>query len=318
MHIVVRSSVPSAGIVPDVRRAVQTVDRTLAVHDERLMMDVVRDSLQLERVTSLVMTFFGFAALLMATLGIYGVVSYGVRQRTVELGTRMALGAVGRDLMKMVVGGGLHWVVEADIVVASEEATFRDTHVNVGFVGNRENLGLVLKAGLGAALYLSLVGTSAVLDARRGQELGLVQEVVPTGNALRRALELADTISRNSPSAMANELRTLWTMARLHYDEAVQWAERLVELQPGDPKQRFELGVVLQRAGRLAESVAAYSEAVRLKPDYAGAHLNRGLTLLALGEFQRGWAGFEWRWAARRAASFSSSSARASRWYPAG
>jgi hypothetical protein len=43
----------------------------------------------------------------MATLGIYGVVSYGVRQRTVELGTRMALGAVGRDLMRMVVGGGL-------------------------------------------------------------------------------------------------------------------------------------------------------------------------------------------------------------------
>src|SRR4029450_6897977 len=50
---------------------------------------------------------FGLGALLMATLGIYGVVSYGVRQRTVELGTRMALGAVSRDLMRMVVGGGL-------------------------------------------------------------------------------------------------------------------------------------------------------------------------------------------------------------------
>jgi enoyl-CoA hydratase/carnithine racemase len=79
----------------------------------------------------------------------------------------------------MVVGGGLHWVVEADIVIASEQATFRDTHVNVGFVGNRENLGVALKAGLGAALYLSLVGSSAVLDAQRGLELGLVQEIVP-------------------------------------------------------------------------------------------------------------------------------------------
>ena len=71
------------------------------------MTDIVQDSLQLERVSSLVMTFFGLGALLMATLGIYGVVSYGVRQRTVELGTRMALGAVGRDVMRMVVGGGL-------------------------------------------------------------------------------------------------------------------------------------------------------------------------------------------------------------------
>ena len=107
MFLVVRSSLPPDRILPEVRRAVQSVDGTLAIHDVRLMTDIVQDSLQLERVSSLVMTFFGLGALLMATLGIYGVVSYGVRQRTVELGTRMALGAVGRDLMKMVVGGGL-------------------------------------------------------------------------------------------------------------------------------------------------------------------------------------------------------------------
>jgi E-phenylitaconyl-CoA hydratase len=135
----------------------------------------------------------------------------------------------------MVVGGGLHWVVEADIVVASEQATFRDAHVNVGFVGNRENLGVALKAGLGAALYLSLVGTSAVLDARRGQELGLVQEVVPAGAALGRALELADTISRNSPSAMANELRALWAFARMHYDDAVTFGWELLVKQQQHP-----------------------------------------------------------------------------------
>ena len=135
----------------------------------------------------------------------------------------------------IVVGGGLHWVVEADIVVASEQATFRDSHVNVGFVGNRENLGVALKAGLGAALYLSLVGGSAVLDARRGQELGLVQEVVSAGTALRRALELADRVSRNSPSAMANELRTLWAFARMHYDDAVTLGWELLVKQQQHP-----------------------------------------------------------------------------------
>jgi putative ABC transport system permease protein len=107
MTVVMRSSLAPAQLLTEVRRAVRSVDRTLAIHDERTMNDIARDSLQLERVSSITMTSFALGALLLATLGIYGVVSYGVRQRTVELGTRMALGAVGRDLMRMVVGSGL-------------------------------------------------------------------------------------------------------------------------------------------------------------------------------------------------------------------
>jgi predicted permease len=107
MSVVVRSSLSLAQMIPEVRRAVQMVDPTLAIHDVRLMTDMIRESLQLERVSSLVMLLFALAALLLATLGIYGVVSYSVRQRTVEMGTRMALGAVGRDLLRLVIGGGL-------------------------------------------------------------------------------------------------------------------------------------------------------------------------------------------------------------------
>jgi len=107
MNVVVRSAMPTNQLIAAVRRAIRQTNPLLPMGDVRPVSDVVGGTLQLERLSSLVMTFFGLAALLMAALGIYGVVSYFVRQRTVELGTRMALGAVNRDLVALVLGGGL-------------------------------------------------------------------------------------------------------------------------------------------------------------------------------------------------------------------
>jgi predicted permease len=107
MNVVVRSDVPTDRLVGALRRSIRQADPMVVMSDVRTMSDIVRDTPQLERLSSLVMTFFGLAALLMATLGIYGVLSYFVRQRTVELGTRMALGASHRDLVALVLGGGL-------------------------------------------------------------------------------------------------------------------------------------------------------------------------------------------------------------------
>ena len=107
MNVVVRSDLPADQLIAAVRRTIRQADPTLAMEDVRTIHDIVLKTLQFERLSSLVMTFFGLAAVVMATLGIYGVISYFVRQRTVELGTRMALGAVSRDLVAMVLGGGL-------------------------------------------------------------------------------------------------------------------------------------------------------------------------------------------------------------------
>ena len=107
MNVVVRSDLPANQLIPAVHRTVRQSDPTLVMEDVRTIHDIVLNTLQLERLSSLVMTFFGLAALVMATLGVYGVVSYFVRQRTVELGTRMALGAVNRDLVALVLSGGL-------------------------------------------------------------------------------------------------------------------------------------------------------------------------------------------------------------------
>ena len=107
MNVVVRSDMPSDQVIAAARRVIRQINPTLVMENVRTMNDVVRDTVQLERVSSMVMTFFGLAALLMASLGVYGVLSYFVRQRTVELGTRMALGAVNRDLVTLVLGSGL-------------------------------------------------------------------------------------------------------------------------------------------------------------------------------------------------------------------
>lgn len=107
MSFLVRSPLPAQTLIPEIRRAVLRVDPEQPVHSERTMNQIVADSLSRQRLASFMMSFFGLAALLMATLGIYGVVSYSVRQRTVEFGTRMAIGAVRRDLLRLVIGGGL-------------------------------------------------------------------------------------------------------------------------------------------------------------------------------------------------------------------
>ena len=87
--------------------------------------------------------FFAGAALLMAMLGVYGVVSYSVRQRTVEIGTRMALGATSRDVLSLIVGGGLKMAAYG--VVAG----------GIAAIGGAFYLGRVFKIGeLGPAPFL--------------------------------------------------------------------------------------------------------------------------------------------------------------------
>jgi len=107
IHFVVRSALPPKMLIPAVRRAIQNVNPAQPIHEVKMMSEIARESVSLKSLASSVMAFFAFAALLMATLGTYGVVSYSVRQRTVEMGTRMALGATSRDVLYLVMGSGL-------------------------------------------------------------------------------------------------------------------------------------------------------------------------------------------------------------------
>ena len=67
------------------------------------MDEIFDSSLTFQRIEWIVIVFFASAALLMASLGVYGLTSYSVRQRTTEMGTRMALGATGGQLLRLIV-----------------------------------------------------------------------------------------------------------------------------------------------------------------------------------------------------------------------
>ena len=91
----------------------------------------------------------------------------------------------------LVAGGGLHFVADADIVLAAEHVEVMDTHTSVGLVGAVENVGLTHRLPLGAVLRMTLWGRHYRMSAARAHELGLVDEVCETGATLDRALELA-------------------------------------------------------------------------------------------------------------------------------
>jgi serine phosphatase RsbU (regulator of sigma subunit) len=116
MQFIVRSDLPPASLVPAVRHAIQTVDPERAIYAVRTMDRVADDSLTPQRLDSMITTFFALAAFLMASLGIYGVMSYSVRERTVEMGTRMALGAVRGDLLSLVVGDGFKMAAQGMLI----------------------------------------------------------------------------------------------------------------------------------------------------------------------------------------------------------
>jgi serine phosphatase RsbU (regulator of sigma subunit) len=115
-HVMVRSTLAPQTLVPEIRRVIRSIDPAQPIDRIQTMTNVVRQSVSLPRVGSFMTGFFALAALLMATLGVYGVMSYGVRQATVEIGTRIALGAVGRDLLKEIVGDGLRMAAYGAVI----------------------------------------------------------------------------------------------------------------------------------------------------------------------------------------------------------
>ncbi len=134
------------------------------------------------------------------------------------------------------IGGGHHFVVDSDIVIASRNASFMDTHVNVGMVGAVENVGLATRLPLGAALRMTLVGRDYRMPAERAHQLGLVDEIVETpADLMAAALEMARSMLKNSPQAMALSKQAVWAARERGYSDALEYAWSLLRIHWGHP-----------------------------------------------------------------------------------
>ena len=105
--IIVRTSLPTAAAIPAIRNVVYGNGKEQPIYDVASMQEIASESMSAQRFPMILLGAFAALALLLASVGIYGVISYSVTQRVHEIGIRMALGAERQNIFRMVIAQGL-------------------------------------------------------------------------------------------------------------------------------------------------------------------------------------------------------------------
>jgi enoyl-CoA hydratase/carnithine racemase len=135
-------------------------------------------------------------------------------------------------------GGGLHFIADADVVIASEDASFVDPHVSVGQVSALEPISLAPRMGLGNALRFAVMGRAGRMGAQEALRVSLVDEVVPAERLMERALEVASAAAQGSPAAIEITKRAVWASLELPFEQAMQQGWEMLVAHRAHPDAR--------------------------------------------------------------------------------
>ncbi|MFN2567164.1 MAG: ADOP family duplicated permease [Gemmatimonadaceae bacterium] len=164
MVLAVRGEIEPTALIAPAIRAIRSVDSEQSVYNVRTMAEIVDRSLARRRLTTLLMAGFSGLALLLAAVGIYGVVAYGVTQRLREFGIRVALGATRREVTRLVVWDGTSMAIAGSAVGLMFAVAAAGVMSNLVYgVAPRDGASIV-----GATALLMLVaGVASYVPARR-------------------------------------------------------------------------------------------------------------------------------------------------------
>ncbi len=172
LHLVLRGQADSAQLVAAVRTSVRQLDPNLPLSAARTLEQVLDEATGRPRALTLLMGGFAGAALLLAALGVYSVLSYGVNQRRQELSVRMALGAQPRDLVWLVVRQGMWLTVIGGLAGAAGALAVGRTLAGLLY-GVSPADGTAFGAALAVALGTALA--ACLLPARRAAALDPIE-----------------------------------------------------------------------------------------------------------------------------------------------
>jgi ABC-type antimicrobial peptide transport system permease subunit len=103
MTLLASSAIPTQSLLPTIRQELSSIDARLQIYSAETLDQQVRASLRNSEIGAILAAGFGILAVVLASIGLYGVMAFAVSQRTQEIGIRMALGATAGDMLRMVV-----------------------------------------------------------------------------------------------------------------------------------------------------------------------------------------------------------------------
>jgi putative ABC transport system permease protein len=175
LTLIVHTAGDPTAMLGTVREKIWSLDRQQPLYNVRTAEQVLEKSIARPRFNMLLITILAAVALVLAAVGIYGVISYSVTQRTHEIGIRMALGASAADVLKLVVGQGM--LLAGSGVVLGLMAAFAATRIMASLLFGVTATDPVTYFGL-ALLLTSIAFFACYIPARRATKVNPV-------NALR-------------------------------------------------------------------------------------------------------------------------------------